>query len=93
MIEAVSLPVLPRMSMRRALFLLLAGGALSSYGQDVARMFLDQHCVKCHNEDKAKGDLRLDNLKPTFDQRATLTTWQHVLEKIENGEMPPKSKP
>lgn len=93
LIEVGCAPVLPRMSMRCRLFVVLAGGALSSYGQDVARAFLDQHCVKCHNEDKAKGDLRLDNLKPAFDQRSSLTIWQHVLEKIENGEMPPKSKP
>lgn len=79
--------------MRCGLFLLMAGGALSSHGQDAVRSFFDQYCIKCHNEEKAKGDLRLDDLKPAFDDRATLTIWQHVLEKIETGEMPPKSKP
>lgn len=67
--------------------------SMPAAGAELGRAFLDQHCTKCHCEDKAKGDLRLDNLKPDFDQRATLTIWQHVLEKIENGEMPPKSRP
>ncbi len=65
----------------------------SSEGATSVEEFLSAHCIKCHSEDKAKGDLRLDNLKPQFDQRETLTVWQHVLEKIETGEMPPKSKP
>jgi hypothetical protein len=65
----------------------------SSEGAVPVEEFLTAHCIKCHNEDKAKGDLRLDNLKSEFDQRETFTVWQHVLEKIETGEMPPKSKP
>jgi hypothetical protein len=75
---------------------LFAGGLtvpVSAEGAVSVQSFLTDHCIKCHNEDKAKGDLRLDNLQPQFDKRETLTIWQHVLEKIETGEMPPKSKP
>lgn len=74
------------------LFGLLAAASVAS-AQSAVRHFLDRHCVKCHSEDKPKGDLRLDDLQPDFNKRATLAIWQHVLEKLENGEMPPKSKP
>ncbi|WP_395749858.1 DUF1592 domain-containing protein [Prosthecobacter sp.] len=75
---------------------LYIGGLLaptSSEGAASVEGFLKEHCIQCHNEEKAKGDLRLDNLKPQFDKREMLTAWQHVLEKMETGEMPPKSKP
>jgi hypothetical protein len=56
------------------------------------RAFLDQYCVKCHSGEKPKGDLVLDQL-PEQDSAAKLALWQLMLEKIESGEMPPKSKP
>lgn len=80
------------MSSRLCILAWLAGLSLSQ-AQDAVRGFLDSHCVTCHDAGKRKGDLRLDNLKPDFEQRASLAVWEHVLEKIENGEMPPKSKP
>src|SRR4051794_17373118 len=55
--------------------------------------FLDQHCMKCHNAEKAKGDLSLEGLQADFDDAKSRVIWSHVLEKIETGEMPPKSKP
>lgn len=76
------------------LFCAVSGVMLSSaLGATPADAFLKTHCVKCHGVEKPKGDLRLDDLQPEFEQRATLAVWEHVLEKIETGEMPPKSKP
>jgi hypothetical protein len=57
-----------------------------------ARAFLDRYCVKCHSGESPKGDLLLDELAK-HEPAAKLATWQMVLEKIETGEMPPKSKP
>ncbi|MDA7916013.1 DUF1592 domain-containing protein [Verrucomicrobia bacterium] len=51
---------------------------------------LDQYCFKCHNEEKAKGDL---NLKPYSSAKQILKdrkTWLKVLEQIETEEMPSK---
>ena len=82
-----------RASRIQAITCIVFGFAAAFAPANPADVFFEAHCTKCHDEAKSKGDLRLDNLKPDFDQRATLTIWQHVLEKIENGEMPPKSKP
>ncbi len=57
------------------------------------RPFFDQHCVKCHSGDKPKGDWRIDELTLDFGNKASRDRWQAVLEKLEAGEMPPKSKP
>jgi len=57
------------------------------------RPFFDQHCVKCHSGDKPKGDWRIDELTMDFGNQASRDRWQSVLEKLEAGEMPPKTKP
>ncbi|HEY2574174.1 MAG TPA: DUF1587 domain-containing protein, partial [Verrucomicrobiaceae bacterium] len=55
--------------------------------------FLAQHCEKCHSGAKPKGDWRVDELTAAFSGRASRDRWHSVQEKIESGEMPPKSKP
>lgn len=57
------------------------------------RTFIDQHCVDCHDADVKKGGLDLTAL--SFDplDGARLKSWQHVFERVRDGEMPPKKKP
>jgi hypothetical protein len=55
--------------------------------------FLAKHCLECHSGEKPKGELRLDELKPEFGQRATRTKWLAVLKRLHAGEMPPEEKP
>jgi mono/diheme cytochrome c family protein len=60
--------------------------------------FLRQHCVRCHNDKKQEGEVRLDDLaakaddlkaKPDFgDER-----WSNVLRQVRTGEMPPAKEP
>jgi len=58
------------------------------------RAVFEQHCVKCHSGEAPKGDLTLEPLlHEDGDKKAALALWGKVLEKIETGEMPPKSKP
>jgi len=67
------------------------------YGHALASIpvaaFLEGHCVECHDADVKKGGLDLTTL--TFDKldAASLTTWQHIFERVRDGEMPPKKKP
>ena len=60
---------------------------------DEIRPVLARHCLECHGIEKPKGDLRLDQLAPNFDNEAIRAQWSTVLERIKAGEMPPKEKP
>ncbi|MEO8351133.1 MAG: DUF1592 domain-containing protein [Chthoniobacteraceae bacterium] len=74
--------------------LVLALAALSDIRAEAppaaVRAVFEQHCVKCHSGDEPKGDMTLE---PLLAGRGELKLWQDALEKIESGEMPPKSKP
>ena len=54
-----------------------------------AHAFLNTNCVKCHNEEKHKGDVRLDQLalRVTGDNHEL---WKEVIHNIQRGDMPPK---
>jgi len=51
--------------------------------------FLQAHCVKCHGEEKQKGDVRFDGVGEDFDP-AHDEVWLAVIEQLESREMPPK---
>jgi mono/diheme cytochrome c family protein len=61
--------------------------------EDQFRPLLISHCVACHSGEKPKGNLRLDNLTPDFDDAVTREHWADVIERLRAGEMPPKDKP
>jgi hypothetical protein len=52
--------------------------------------FTEKYCVECHNDQKQKGDIRLDKLSSLIDNNATAQLWQDVLDVINTGDMPPK---
>lgn len=62
------------------------------YATDVVP-FLKTHCLRCHGEDSAESDLRLDTLQPTFSDSQSAATWIEVMDKINLGEMPPDGEP
>lgn len=53
------------------------------------RSFLASYCVKCHNAEKQKGKLRLDDISFTIDSVEKADRWQKILNKLNAGEMPP----
>ena len=76
---------------------LLSGG--SSWG-DVANSFdkaalpfIKTHCLRCHDEKKQKGNLRLDTLARDFSAPLAASHWADVLERISTREMPPEDEP
>lgn len=75
------------------LFIAGAGAANAAPYAGPFRPFLDQHCAKCHSGDKPKGDWRVDDLNPDFANKSSREHWQTMQEKLDAGEMPPKSKP
>lgn len=58
-----------------------------------SQAFLDQHCVKCHAGEKAKGDFRIAELTLDFGVKKNRSLWEKVHQQIISGEMPPKTRP
>ena len=54
------------------------------------RAFLKEYCVECHNADKQKGKLRLDDIPFTLDTVQWADRWQKILNQVNSGEMPPE---
>ncbi|UZR97422.1 DUF1592 domain-containing protein [Chondrinema litorale] len=50
------------------------------------------YCISCHNEEKQKGGLRLDNIDPDLVYGKDAETWRAMLNMINTGEMPPKEE-
>jgi hypothetical protein len=50
---------------------------------------LREKCLTCHSTEKQEGELDLE----ASDIREQPQVWEHVIDQIENGEMPPKKKP
>ncbi len=54
--------------------------------------FMEQHCFKCHGEEKQKGDIRLDTLSHDFSAVENAITWQDVSDLLIIGDMPPEEE-
>jgi len=55
--------------------------------------FLESHCYTCHDDDVAKGDLNLLDLPFAPGNPDNWSRWAEVLERVRQGEMPPKEEP
>ena len=58
----------------------------------VARPFLEQHCLECHDDTTQKGGVRLDTLAADFASPESVKRWTDVHDALASGEMPPKKK-
>jgi hypothetical protein len=56
------------------------------------RAFLKDNCFKCHNAEKQKGKVRLDDISLSVDTVERADLWQKVLNSINSGEMPPEDE-
>src|SRR3954466_14437334 len=68
-------------------------GGLDQRYADEVRPLLKKYCLDCHSTKAKKGSLDLERFASTADVRKDLKHWQALIEQIEAGEMPPKSKP
>ena len=57
------------------------------------RVFLNDHCFRCHNSKIQKGKFRLDNLSTDFSTPQVAQKWGEVVFRINAGEMPPPKEP
>src|ERR1700722_13913226 len=58
--------------------------------QTTVQPFVAKNCVGCHNDKLQSGGL---NLKDAADVASKRDEWEHVVEKLKAGEMPPKGMP
>lgn len=56
-------------------------------------VFLESHCFECHDADVKKGGLDLQGLAFDLKNPDAFKSWQHVFERVRDGEMPPERKP
>ena len=54
--------------------------------------FLAEHCLRCHDGKKQKGDFRLDTLARDFASPLSAAHWGDVMGRISAGEMPPEDE-
>ncbi|MBS0201880.1 MAG: DUF1592 domain-containing protein [Planctomycetes bacterium] len=55
--------------------------------------FFQAHCYECHDKDSKQGDLDFTSLKLNGADPESFARWVKIHDRIEAGEMPPKSKP
>jgi hypothetical protein len=54
--------------------------------------FLEKHCYDCHNAEKAKGDLNLEQYKDASGFYRDQRLWRQVVSQVVAGEMPPPTR-
>ncbi|MEY4176824.1 MAG: hypothetical protein RLY70_398 [Planctomycetota bacterium] len=54
--------------------------------------FLDRHCLRCHQADKATSGVRVDQLGPTLDDRH-MRLWESIRKQVLAEAMPPEDEP
>jgi hypothetical protein len=55
--------------------------------------FAKKYCHSCHNKERAKGELDLTRYARDLDITSDFRRWNHVLEFVRKGSMPPNDKP
>lgn len=70
---------------------LACDGAAS--GAEPMEAFLTKHCTRCHGAQKEEGDIRFDRLSRDFKAGKDSHHWAEALDKVNSGEMPPKTEP
>ena len=67
-------------------------GLSAAEPSDLLQPFLKNYCIQCHGAEQQKGDRRFDQLTGDFTKLAEAEAFQEILDQLNLGEMPPKSK-
>jgi len=59
---------------------------------NLAQIFFESHCQKCHSGEEAKGDFRIESLSGDFADGQNRKIWLAVMDQLERGEMPPEKE-
>jgi len=79
---------------RSAFLILLVVQVDSAWGKigESLEIFLDNHCMGCHDEESAKADFNLEALSRDLSVEKTLSAWVRIFDRVEKLEMPPPDK-
>jgi hypothetical protein len=66
--------------------------ALSASGPPSIFVFLENHCLDCHDSETSKGNLNLESLTFAPSNPSNFDKWVLIHDRVANGEMPPKKK-
>jgi len=84
-------------AMRKAFFfMLLCLSAVDAWTKEAPTTILsllEQHCLDCHDNSIAKGDLDLEALQFDLENATNRAQWTLIHDRIQKGEMPPPEKP
>ena len=61
--------------------------------EEIAKPFIQQHCLGCHGAAKAKAGYRIDLIGTDFSAATVAEHWKEVIDRINAGEMPPEDRP
>src|SRR5579884_762194 len=67
------------------------GSGLESSFEKTVRPMLRDYCLRCHSTKRHKGDLDLERFVTVASIKHHTDVWEHVLDLLATGEMPPKS--
>ncbi|MGI9467516.1 MAG: c-type cytochrome domain-containing protein [Rubripirellula sp.] len=81
------------MNLRFPLFFALCAVALTGPANAEVEPFFKEHCLRCHGEEKQKGDFRIDELSRDFSSGKDAELWFEVITRMGAGEMPPDDEP
>ncbi len=66
--------------------------AKSAFSLQVAP-FLTRNCIACHGSEQQKGEVRFDQASADPADAASVDLWKRAQEQLEDGTMPPRSRP
>ncbi|MDA1230430.1 MAG: DUF1587 domain-containing protein, partial [Planctomycetota bacterium] len=79
------------LSLAGSIFILAPLSAAPPAAPPVAtRVFIDQHCVSCHEGAVAEAGLDLTVLGTDLNDDAIQSRWVRIFDRVHDGEMPPK---
>jgi hypothetical protein len=70
----------------------LATALLLNAAPDPPKIFLEQHCYRCHGPKKQKGKRRLDTLEFPISTQLGAIQVQDIIDQLNLGEMPPEDE-
>jgi mono/diheme cytochrome c family protein len=59
----------------------------------IAKPFLTEHCLDCHEAGTTKGGLNLEKVDFSLNGREQVDLWTRIFDRVSKGEMPPKKQP